>query len=110
MQWPKNIAFNRWELNEKKESLCSVCRKSNNDAFIQCDLCKCWIHEICMTNIYDPCSFQVKGNNNPFWCKVCIDKTKQFMRSSTSLNWFFSHNMVSETEKNKSLLRLILTY
>ena len=74
LQCPCSISFNRWLLSIRKKLTCFICNKCDNDGFIQCDLCKSWIHKICMTNIHDPSSF--KGEKTTIlFCANCASTT-----------------------------------
>ena len=108
LPWPRSASLNIWNADYCRKSLCSVCSQSNSDSFIQCDLCKCWVHKLCMITIYDPLAFKSLQDSNPFWYKTCINKTKILMPSNSSFNWFFLHSVVFENKKRKSLLITIL--
>ena len=59
-QWPRSVSFNRWLTSSNKNYTCPMRNKSNDDSFIQCNLCNSWIHEICVTNMHYPFSFKEK--------------------------------------------------
>ena len=61
-----------------------------------------------MTNLFNPNDLKTKQIAKPFWCKICIDKTKQFKVENDSENYFFSHNVIPENKANKAFLRDIL--
>ena len=70
--WPTSASCNVWKNSSVNSSLCSVCEKCNDNAFIQCDLCKCWTHKNCMSDFYNP--EIMSERNQHFFCKVCIEK------------------------------------
>ena len=48
------------------------------------------------------------GSGRKFWCEICTHKIDNNASANMSSNWFFSHDIVPETEKNEELLKTIL--
>ena len=108
--WPTSASYNIWKNSSVNSSLCSVCEKCNDNAFIQCDLCKCWTHKNCMSDFYNP--EIMSERNQHFFCKFCIEKInfrfERYYYSKQSdehfATWFFSYNVLNETIKMREHL------
>lgn len=108
--WPTSVSLNHWKSSTCDTSLCPICKKSNDDTFIQCDLCKYWIHKYCMSDFYNTNTITDKDEH--FLCKICIEKVNYRFETYYSsrqgdkhfVPWFFSFNVLNETCKMRDIL------
>ena len=113
--WPRIVPFNRWKLDASYDNLCPICSSSNENSFIQCDLCQCWAHKECMQLYYDIEALSEASNKDRFWCNICAAKInfycKEHLQSDQTersyLSWFFSHHVVKEDSNATQVLKLI---
>ena len=95
--WPRMASFDLWKSASQSSSLCPVCNSPDENSFVQCGLCKAWVHSDCMQMFYEKDALSAENNNENFWCKICTDKIIFYSAEALSsdrtersyLLWFF---------------------